>query len=71
MTTRDPFPMEKFDNDDKFGNKTTNQGFQVKQLFRRAENSLFVWSENSTSVQTKKFGSVNYPLSRQSRDIPL
>jgi len=25
MTTRDPFPLEKFDNDDKFGNKTTTK----------------------------------------------
>ena len=38
MTTRDPFPMEKFDNDDKFGNKTTNQGFEFKSktFFRSA-----------------------------------
>ena len=62
MTTRDPFPMEKFDNDDKFGNKTTNQGFQAKQLFWRVENSLFFWSENSSSVQTKKIGAVNQPF---------
>ena len=26
MTTRDPFPLEKFDNDDKFGNKKAKQG---------------------------------------------
>ena len=29
MTTRDPFPLEKFDNDDKFGNKTTTQGLHL------------------------------------------
>ena len=71
MTTRDPFPMEKFDNDDKFGNKTTNQGFcfQSDSFFRCAENSIFFYSKTWPNFGLNNRFGVFRPVFFSSREI--